>query len=117
MNYRHAFHAGNPADCMKHALLVWMLRALARKPAPVFVLDTHAGLGRYDLLSDPAERTGEWHAGIARLLHEPPPLLADYVAAYLVPGVVLPVGVVTGAVGGPFLLWLLARGAAGGRAG
>lgn len=41
-------------------------------------------------------------------------LLADYVAAYLVPGVVLPVGVVTGAVGGPFLLWLLARGAAGG---
>jgi iron complex transport system permease protein len=44
-------------------------------------------------------------------------LLADYVAAYLVPGVVLPVGVVTGAVGGPFLLWLLARGAAGGRAG
>jgi len=80
MNYRHAFHAGNPADCMKHALLVWMLRALARKPAPVFVLDTHAGLGRYDLLSGPAERTGEWRAGIARLLHEPPPALADYVA-------------------------------------
>jgi len=80
MNYRHAFHAGNPADCMKHALLVWMLRALARKPAPVFVLDTHAGLGRYDLISGPAERTGEWHAGIARLLHAPPPPLADYVA-------------------------------------
>ena len=80
MNYRHAFHAGNPADCMKHALLVWMLCALARKPAPFFVLDTHAGLGRYDLLSGPAERTGEWHAGIARLLHAPPPVLADYVA-------------------------------------
>ena len=80
MNYRHAFHAGNPADCMKHALLVWMLRALARKPAPMFVLDTHAGTGRYDLLSGPAERTGEWRAGIARLLHEPPPALADYVA-------------------------------------
>lgn len=80
MNYRHAFHAGNPADCMKHALLVWILRALARKPAPVFVLDTHAGLGRYDLSSDPAERTGEWRAGIARLLHEPPPPLADYVS-------------------------------------
>ncbi len=42
-------------------------------------------------------------------------LLADYAAAYLVPGVVLPVGIVTGAVGGPFLLWLLARGAATGR--
>ena len=80
MNYRHAFHAGNPADCMKHALLVWIMRALARKPAPVFVLDTHAGLGRYDLQSGAAERTCEWHAGIARLLHEPPPPLADYVA-------------------------------------
>ena len=80
MNYRHAFHAGNPADCMKHALLVWIVRALARKPAPVFMLDTHAGLGRYDLQSGAAERTCEWHAGIARLLHEPPPPLADYVA-------------------------------------
>ena len=80
MNYRHAFHAGNPADCAKHALLVWVLRALHRKPAPVFVLDTHAGRGRYDLLSGPAERTGEWRDGIARLLHEPPPELADYVA-------------------------------------
>ena len=80
MNYRHAFHAGNPADCMKHALLVWIMHALARKPAPLFVLDTHAGLGRYDLQSGPAERTGEWHAGIARLLHDPPPPLTDYVA-------------------------------------
>ncbi len=80
MNYRHAFHAGNPADCMKHALLVWIMHALARKPTAVFVLDTHAGAGRYDLQSPTAERTGEWHAGIARLLHEPPPLLADYVA-------------------------------------
>ena len=43
-----------------------------RKPAPFFVLDTHAGAGRYDLLAGPAERTGEWRDGIARLLHEPP---------------------------------------------
>ena len=77
MNYRHAFHAGNFADCTKHALLVWLLRALLRKPAPFAVLDTHAGAGRYDL-SGPAERTGEWRAGIARLLHDPPPPLADY---------------------------------------
>ena len=70
MNYRHAFHAGNFADCMKHALLIWMLRALMRKPAPIFVLDTHAGNGRYDLSSGPAERTGEWRAGIGRLLDE-----------------------------------------------
>lgn len=79
MNYRHAFHAGNFADCTKHALLVWLLRALARKPAPFAVLDTHAGAGRYDL-SGEAERTGEWRAGIARLLHDPAPPLADYVA-------------------------------------
>jgi len=68
LNYRHAFHAGNFADCMKHALLVWLLRALHRKPAPVFVLDTHAGAGRYDLTDDRATRTKEAQAGIARLL-------------------------------------------------
>ncbi len=79
MNYRHAFHAGNFADCMKHALLVWLLRALQRKPAPLFVLDTHAGAGRYDLDEGPAARTGEWRKGIARLLDDPPPPLADYV--------------------------------------
>ena len=80
MNYRHAFHAGNAADCMKHALLVWLLDARMRKPAPVFVLDTHAGAGRYDLLEGPAERTGEWRDGIARLLHDPPEPLQRYVA-------------------------------------
>jgi 23S rRNA (adenine2030-N6)-methyltransferase len=79
MNYRHAFHAGNFADCMKHAVLVWLLRALARKPAGFFVLDTHAGAGRYDLAGDAASRTGEWRTGIARLLDDPPPELADYV--------------------------------------
>jgi 23S rRNA (adenine2030-N6)-methyltransferase len=78
MNYRHVFHAGNFADCMKHALLVWLLRAMARKPAGFAVLDTHAGLGRYDLASDEASRTGEWRAGIARLLEDPPLALADY---------------------------------------
>ncbi len=78
MNYRHAFHAGNFADCMKHALLVWLLRALARKPAPCFVLDTHAGAGRYDLASEAAGRTGEWRAGIGQLLEDAPASLADY---------------------------------------
>jgi len=79
MNYRHAFHAGNFADCMKHALLVWLVRALLHKPAPFFVLDTHAGAGRYDLAAGPAARTGEWQAGIARLLDDLPEPLADYV--------------------------------------
>lgn len=63
---------------MKHALLVWLLRALARKPAAFRVLDTHAGIGRYDLSSDEAERTGEWRAGIGRLLGITEEPLADY---------------------------------------
>ena len=50
MNYRHAYHAGNFADCMKHALFVWLLRAaMARKDTPFLVLDTHAGTGATDL--------------------------------------------------------------------
>jgi 23S rRNA (adenine2030-N6)-methyltransferase len=80
MNYRHAFHAGNFADCMKHALLMWLLRAIARKPAPFVVLDTHAGAGQYDLEAKPATRTSEWHSGIARLLKNPVVELADYIA-------------------------------------
>lgn len=79
MNYRHAFHAGNFGDCLKHALLVWLLRALQRKPTPLFVLDTHAGAGRYDLAGEPAERTGESRDGIGRLLADTPAVLADYV--------------------------------------
>jgi 23S rRNA (adenine2030-N6)-methyltransferase len=80
VNYRHAFHAGNFADCMKHALLVTLLRALARKPTPFRVLDTHAGIGRYDLLHGEAQRTGEWREGIARLQAAPDPALADYLS-------------------------------------
>lgn len=79
MNYRHAYHAGNFADCMKHAVLVWLLRALTRKPSGFCVLDTHAGTGRYELDSAPATRTGEWKHGIGRLLANPTPSLQDYV--------------------------------------
>jgi 23S rRNA (adenine2030-N6)-methyltransferase len=77
MNYRHAFHAGNFADCMKHALLLAALGLLTRKPSPVFVLDTHAGAGNYDLMNE-AERTGEWREGFARLI-PPTPALEFYV--------------------------------------
>jgi 23S rRNA (adenine2030-N6)-methyltransferase len=78
VNYRHAFHAGNFADCMKHALLVWLVRALARKPAGFCVLDTHAGAGRYDLAAGPATRTREAAHGILQLLQADDPALADY---------------------------------------
>jgi 23S rRNA (adenine2030-N6)-methyltransferase len=79
VNYRHAFHAGNFGDCVKHAVLVRLLHAMQRKPASLFVLDTHAGIGGYDLNAGPAARTGEWQNGIARLLDDPPEELADYV--------------------------------------
>ena len=78
MNYRHAYHAGNFADCFKHALLVALLDWFARKPTPYFVLDTHAGAGGYDLDADPARRTGEAERGIRRLLDSPSPELARY---------------------------------------
>ena len=80
MNYRHAYHAGNEADCLKHALLVLLLRALARKPRPFFVLDTHAGVGAYDLGGVESAKTGEARRGILALesLAPPPAALADY---------------------------------------
>jgi 23S rRNA (adenine2030-N6)-methyltransferase len=78
MNYRHAYHAGNFADCFKHALMVALLDSLARKPAPYFVLDTHAGAGEYDLEAEAARRTDEATPGIRRLLQEPSPVLRRY---------------------------------------
>lgn len=84
MNYRHAFHAGNHADVLKHLVLVALLDALRRKDAPFLVLDTHAGRGRYDLAGDPARRTGEAAAGIARLEAASagaPPAVQRYLAA------------------------------------
>jgi 23S rRNA (adenine2030-N6)-methyltransferase len=68
MNYKHAFHAGNAADVLKHAILVLVLRYLSQKDAPFRLIDTHAGAGLYDLAGDDASRTGEWHDGIGRLL-------------------------------------------------
>jgi 23S rRNA (adenine2030-N6)-methyltransferase len=67
MNYRHAFHAGNHADVFKHVVLLACLAALRGKDKPFAVLDTHAGIGLYDLESDEAQRSPEWRGGIARL--------------------------------------------------
>jgi 23S rRNA (adenine2030-N6)-methyltransferase len=78
MNYRHQFHAGNQADCVKHALFVALLRAMQRKAKPLMVLDTHAGLGAYDLQSPASQRTLEAQSGIVRLRAASPPALADY---------------------------------------
>lgn len=82
MNYRHAFHAGNFGDVLKHLVLVGLLEHLARKDKPFFFLDTHAGRGRYDLEGDSARKSGESQAGIQRLASARglPPLAQRYLA-------------------------------------
>ncbi len=71
MNYRHAFHAGNHGDVLKHALLSRVLVYLAQKEAPLAVLDAHAGVGHYDLTSLEALKTSEWRGGIGKLMASP----------------------------------------------
>jgi 23S rRNA (adenine2030-N6)-methyltransferase len=84
LNYRHAYHAGNFADVLKHAILVRLLRSFQRKEKGFLFVDTHAGRGRYDLLaaSEGASgaRTPEWPEGIGRLWDraDAPPEVADY---------------------------------------
>ncbi|MDO9474375.1 MAG: 23S rRNA (adenine(2030)-N(6))-methyltransferase RlmJ [Caulobacter sp.] len=68
MNYRHAFHAGNFADLVKHATLTRLLEALMSDPAPLTIVDTHAGAGGYDLDGELARRTGEAAQGVFRLM-------------------------------------------------
>ena len=111
MNYRHAFHAGNFADVVKHAVLARILVHLGDK-APAFrVIDTHAGVGLYDLAADAASRTGEWREGIGRLLAAPLPadsqaLLAPYLAAV---AAVNPVGELRRYPGSPLIALSLMR--------
>jgi 23S rRNA (adenine2030-N6)-methyltransferase len=81
MKYRHAFHAGNFADVLKHTALVWLLQALTRKDKPLFFLDTHAGRGRYSLSSPAASTSGEADEGVRRLIGASP--RSDAVRAYL----------------------------------
>ena len=78
MNYRHAFHAGNHADVLKHVALLFCLDALKRKDTPFGVLDTHAGGGCYDLFSAEAMRSPEWQHGVGEIWDWPdaPPAVA-----------------------------------------
>ena len=82
LSYRHAFHAGNHADVLKHLVLLQCLAQLNRKETPYWVVDTHAGAGIYPLQSAVGEKLAEWRDGIARLWEAsaddlPEPLL-DY---------------------------------------
>jgi 23S rRNA (adenine2030-N6)-methyltransferase len=80
-SYRHAFHAGNHADVLKHAILVHILDYMGRKDAPYWVIDAQAGAGLYRLDSDWASKNAEFATGIGHLWQQTdlPPLLADYV--------------------------------------
>ena len=68
MNYRHAFHAGNFADVVKHAVLARVIVHLREKPTPFRIIDTHAGAGSTRLTGPEASRTGEWREGIGRVV-------------------------------------------------
>src|SRR5277367_324078 len=68
MNYKHIYHAGNFADVAKHAGLLYCLSALQRKDTAIFVLDSHAGRGYYDLQAAEAQKSGEAERGIQRLI-------------------------------------------------
>jgi 23S rRNA (adenine2030-N6)-methyltransferase len=94
MNYRHAYHAGNFADVLKHSVQFALIQALRAKETPFALIDTHAGSGCYALDSEEAGKTGEYRDGILRLLfpdlqqgdaasHSLPPLLRHWLDAIL----------------------------------
>lgn len=82
MNYRHIYHAGNAADVLKHIVLARLVTYLKGKDKAFRVVDTHAGIGLYDLASVEAQKTGEWRDGIGRVLAAQAP---DDIAALIAP--------------------------------
>ena len=111
MNYRHAYHAGNFADIVKHVVLARLIDYLKRKDKPFRVIDTHAGTGLYDLSSVEAQKTGEWRDGIGRLMQgtldaEAAALAAPYLEAVRA---VNPQGGLTAYPGSPLLARHLLR--------
>jgi 23S rRNA (adenine2030-N6)-methyltransferase len=85
MNYRHAYHAGNFADVVKHAVLCRITTHLRQKPAAFRVIDTHAGAGVYDLAGAETGKTGEWRHGIGRLFGDDTRPLTPDARALLAP--------------------------------
>ncbi|HVE06967.1 MAG TPA: 23S rRNA (adenine(2030)-N(6))-methyltransferase RlmJ [Paraburkholderia sp.] len=108
LSYRHAFHAGNHADVLKHAVLVQLLRYLGQKDKAYWYIDTHAGAGIYALQEGYAAKTGESASGIVRLWQrrDLPPLLTDYVEEV---SAVNPDGELRYYPGSPYLAWRLMR--------
>lgn len=102
MNYRHAFHAGNHADVLKHIVLLALIDNLKRKDTPAFVLDTHAGRGRYLLGGSESQRTLEAEDGVMRLMGAPrlPEVVERYLRAVQADN---PVGALVAYPGSPLL--------------
>lgn len=80
LSYRHGFHAGNPADVFKHAVLIALIRALQEKPRAIQFVDTHAGPALYDLADPVAQKNREYASGIGRWwpLRDLDPLMQAY---------------------------------------
>ena len=81
LSYRHAFHAGNHADVLKHLILILLARYLGQKDKPYWIIDTHAGAGAYDLEGAHARKLAEFESGVGRLWAKQglPEALAAYV--------------------------------------
>lgn len=102
MNYRHAFHAGNHADVLKHIVQLALLDTFKRKDSPFFVLDTHGGAGRYLLASEESRKTLEAEEGVMRLMAQPtlPAVVERYLKAVQADN---PVGAMISYPGSPLL--------------
>ncbi|AXS40490.1 23S rRNA (adenine(2030)-N(6))-methyltransferase RlmJ [Breoghania sp. L-A4] len=111
MNYRHAYHAGNFADVLKHIVLAAIVEHLKGKESAFRLIDSHAGIGVYDLGSVEAQKTGEWRDGIGRLMAAKPPApVAAVLAPYLdVVRALNPDGPLTRYPGSPEIARRLAR--------
>lgn len=83
LSYRHAFHAGNYADVVKHLIINLILEALCRKETPFCYLETHTGTGFYDLKSEFAQKTGEFKEGIQLVWNLPKTAVHPWATTYL----------------------------------
>jgi 23S rRNA (adenine2030-N6)-methyltransferase len=108
LSYRHAFHAGNHADVLKHTVVVQLLRYLGQKDKAYWYIDTHAGAGVYSLKEGYATKTAEFETGIAKLWERAdlPAALADYVDEV---GALNADGQLHYYPGSPYLAWRLMR--------
>jgi 23S rRNA (adenine2030-N6)-methyltransferase len=82
MNYRHIYHAGNFADAFKHIILMLLTKSFLKKETPFCFLDTHAGIGHYDLMSVEAQKGKEYENGIKKIIEadDPPEAIREYIA-------------------------------------